>query len=241
MNLKGVVCALAVAVASAGCSEDRPVSGAPAWGDDGRWWASDAGDTGDSDDLGDARDSGDSAEPSGGADVVSPKMPDDMAALVVNVRRVLTASCAPCHSGREGVAAGGFGEIFDVEAMVAARLVVPGEPEASPLYTRTVDGEMPPGLVEEETNAGPRFEGGAPDPFSGELIGYVEPEDASHLRRWISRGAPPLRPTLHAPLFLGGSFGSGSAVATAAEAADGAGVRRTPNGRRFLRAPLHAW
>lgn len=204
MNLKGGVCALAVVVASAGCSEDRRVSGAPGWGDDGRWWASDAGD---SDDRGDARDSGDSAESSGGADVVLPKMPDDMAALVVNVRRVLTASCAPCHSGREGVAEGGFGEIFDVEAMVAARLVVPGDPEASPLYTRTVDGEMPPGLVEEETNAGPRFEGGAPDPFSGELIGYVEPEDANHLRRWILRGAPPLRPTFRAPLFWGARSG----------------------------------
>jgi hypothetical protein len=74
------------------------------------------------------------------------------------VRSIFTRNCASCHAPPGG--AGGFRSILDWPTLVTAssatatdpvsgnpvRLLVPGEPDQSRLYSRLVRGEMPPRL-----------------------------------------------------------------------------------------------
>jgi mono/diheme cytochrome c family protein len=65
----------------------------------------------------------------------SPDMPGD-------VRALLERRCSGCHvSGPRDAA--GWGSVLDVPRMVQARIVVPGDPQHSPLIGQLVVGEMP--------------------------------------------------------------------------------------------------
>ena len=70
---------------------------------------------------------------------------DDPAAAVL---KVFKAHCARCHQdgqlvGREKPA-GGFGYVLDLEALARnPEYIQPGNPSASQIYTRIVNGSMP--------------------------------------------------------------------------------------------------
>jgi len=90
-------------------------------------------------------------------------------AAATRAAEVLRARCARCHGGSAfGPHAdrGGFDRILDRGALVDGELVVPGDPDASRLYRRVRDGEMPP-------------EGEPPTDAEREA-----------LRAWIAGGAP---------------------------------------------------
>jgi WD40 repeat protein len=85
---------------------------------------------------------------------------------------VLRKHCYRCH-GQEGSVEGGLNYLLDREKLVARRKVIPGDPEASRLWTRMVKGTMPP--PEEEVR-----------PTANEL---------TLLHAWIQSGAPAERPS----------------------------------------------
>jgi mono/diheme cytochrome c family protein len=152
--------ALAVAAAAVGCDNTTQPSASPGGVDDEPWWQDDSEGAADGGRRGDL--------PPG---------------LRENARRILTEHCAPCHSGREGVAEGGFGDIFNVGVMTGAGLVVPGNAKASPLYQRMAEGEMPPpGAVAPSDPSHP--------------LGPVSAEDQALIAEWIEWGAPSLRGAL---------------------------------------------
>ncbi len=172
----------ALALAAAGCGKDgaaKPDSGD--WPDDGNWWQGGGGGASGLDGKG--------GEAGAGPDLKATP------GLLADVRRILTDHCAPCHSGRENLAFGGFGDIFNTEAMRARGLVVPGDPDASQLYTRVSDDQMPPGAVEGGLGAG------VVDPFDpARLIRPVAAPDKERLREWVAAGAPSLREAPRTPL-----------------------------------------
>src|SRR5687767_15103807 len=106
--------------------------------------------------------------------------PPDAPESILAVRDALSTACAPCHSGRGGVARGDFGNIFDVPDMERRGLIVPGDPEKSRLWTRIDDDEMPPS--------------GATDPSDPlRKIGALSDQQKETIRAWIANGAAPLR------------------------------------------------
>jgi WD40 repeat protein/mono/diheme cytochrome c family protein len=102
----------------------------------------------------------------------------DRASLARQVQGILQANCHRCH-GRDGAIEGGFNYLLDLDKLVARKKVVPGQPEASPLYKRVVAGKMPP-------------PGEQPRPTAAEV---------AVLEQWI-RGAGPLTAAAPRP-FLG--------------------------------------
>jgi mono/diheme cytochrome c family protein len=81
-------------------------------------------------------------------------------------REVLFKNCVGCHGGGRNTK-GGFGFVLDRDRMVARQLVVPGKADASDLYLRVAQGEMPP-----QKNA------------------RLSPADQKILKEWIDAGAP---------------------------------------------------
>jgi mono/diheme cytochrome c family protein len=76
----------------------------------------------------------------------TPGPPEDVACaadLGARAREVLARNCQRCH-GQNGAASGGFDYVLDVARLVAEGLVLPGEPDASPLFVRAESGAMPP-------------------------------------------------------------------------------------------------
>jgi Planctomycete cytochrome C len=81
-------------------------------------------------------------------------------------RAVLENHCGGCHDS-ESSGKGGFDTVDDPLALIASGKIVPGEPDASPLYKKVADGLMPPKEVAER-------------PAAAEL---------KSLREWITCGA----------------------------------------------------
>lgn len=54
---------------------------------------------------------------------------------------VLQRNCSECHS--PAVANGGVGDITDLNYLIYSRIIIPGEPELSPLVTVVSNGQMP--------------------------------------------------------------------------------------------------
>ncbi len=63
--------------------------------------------------------------------------------LAARAREILKANCYRCH-GQDGAVEGGFNYVLDRDKLVAARKVVPGQPDESPLLRKVVAGKMPP-------------------------------------------------------------------------------------------------
>lgn len=83
---------------------------------------------------------------------------------------VLERYCTGCHGGPAAGATaqrGGFGAVTNVARMIELGLIVPGDPDASEVYRRVRDGEMPP------ANATSR----------------PSPAELDALRAWIAAGA----------------------------------------------------
>jgi mono/diheme cytochrome c family protein len=72
----------------------------------------------------------------------SPSPPPAAADMPGDVRALLERRCAGCHVTGPHDAAG-WGSVLDVPRMVEARIVVPGEPQHSPLIGQLIVGEMP--------------------------------------------------------------------------------------------------
>jgi len=86
--------------------------------------------------------------------------------VALQAKGVLVRYCHSCH-GRDGSAEGGFNYATDLQRLVQRRKVIPGEPEASPLYRKVASGKMPPVDVE-------------PRPTEQEI---------AVLKQWIAAGA----------------------------------------------------
>jgi hypothetical protein len=173
-SVRGWFWAAAVVAATVGCDETKktPAGALEGHGDDGRWWEGGGGGVGGS--------GGDKA--GGGGGFVGEKMPNLVPSveLIEGARRILTEHCAPCHSGDRGIAYGGFGDIYDSFVMMESGLIVPGDPDASPLYQKVFYGEMPPG-----------GEAGVVNPLDpSRTIGPLSAEEVNTLGLWISVGAP---------------------------------------------------
>jgi tRNA A-37 threonylcarbamoyl transferase component Bud32/mono/diheme cytochrome c family protein len=80
---------------------------------------------------------------------------------------VLEERCHRCH-GRDGRAEGGFNYVLDRRQLVRRAKIVPGDPEASPVFKRVQDGEMPPGTK----------------------VPGLLPTELAVLKEWIRAGAP---------------------------------------------------
>jgi WD40 repeat protein len=92
----------------------------------------------------------------------------ERASLARQVQGILQANCHRCH-GKGGAIEGGFNYILDLDKLVARKKIIPGNPEASPLYKRVVAGKMPP-------------PGEQPRP---------SPAEVAVLEQWIRAGAGP--------------------------------------------------
>jgi WD40 repeat protein/mono/diheme cytochrome c family protein len=95
----------------------------------------------------------------------------ESASLAGQARAILRAHCAGCHGGGKAHK-GGFGFVLDRDLLVSRLLVVPGKADASDLFLRVKQGEMPPPKQ-------PRR------PSTAEL---------QILQRWIDAGAPTFDP-----------------------------------------------
>lgn len=56
---------------------------------------------------------------------------------------ILQKNCSECHS--DSVVSGNVGDITDLEYLIYSRLIIPGEPEISPIITQVTQGQMPVG------------------------------------------------------------------------------------------------
>lgn len=86
--------------------------------------------------------------PSGGAGLPEIVPPSDSTikdpVLNQEAMTLLQNKCSSCHSS-QSAGSGGFATVLDVDAMIADRMIYPGNPEASLLYKRIAEGSMPPG------------------------------------------------------------------------------------------------
>lgn len=87
--------------------------------------------------------------------------------LATKAEAVLKNHCFRCH-GKEGTAKGGLNFILDRDKLVARQKLVPGKPGDSKVYSRTLNGEMPPENVKARPSAA----------------------DLATLKQWIEAGAP---------------------------------------------------
>jgi serine/threonine protein kinase/formylglycine-generating enzyme required for sulfatase activity len=86
--------------------------------------------------------------------------------LAQKAHSILQANCHRCH-GQDGNAEGGFNYVLDRSQLVARKKVVEGKPEASKLFKRVREGDMPP-------------EGEQPRPSA---------DDIAVIEEWIREGA----------------------------------------------------
>src|SRR5262245_40095594 len=96
--------------------------------------------------------------------------------LAARAREVLKANCYRCH-GQDGAVEGGFNYVLDRDKLVAARKVVPGKPDDSPLMRKVVAGKMPPPDQQPRPSA----------------------DDVALLRQWVEAGAPGATPAAVRP------------------------------------------
>ncbi len=75
---------------------------------------------------------------------------------------ILEKRCASCH--RAGASSAHFA-FTSRDELINGKIIVPGQPEKSPLYTSIETGKMPPG-------------------------GKLSPDETALIRRWIEQGAP---------------------------------------------------
>jgi formylglycine-generating enzyme required for sulfatase activity/serine/threonine protein kinase len=97
-----------------------------------------------------------------------PTSPEELAA---RARTVLQNNCYRCH-GKDGAVESGLNYVLDPPRLLARRLIVKGQPEASPLFQRVKNREMPPGKAK-------------PRPSD---------EEVAVLEEWIRAGAPDFNP-----------------------------------------------
>ncbi len=97
----------------------------------------------------------------------SAALADPPPGLAARAREVLKANCYRCH-GQDGAVEGGFNYVLDRDKLVAARKIVPGKPDDSPLLRKVVAGKMPP------PDQSPR-------PSAAEV---------ALLKQWVEAGAP---------------------------------------------------
>jgi hypothetical protein len=66
------------------------------------------------------------------------------------IEGLLLRYCGACHDGNELESAAGLGVIGDIDALIALdrELIVPGSKEDSRIYSRMIDGDMPPVAIE---------------------------------------------------------------------------------------------
>jgi mono/diheme cytochrome c family protein len=60
------------------------------------------------------------------------------------VEQILLRNCGSCHGDAQTQAVLAVNDIANIEVLVAAGLIVPGDRDRSPVYTRIVGGAMPP-------------------------------------------------------------------------------------------------
>lgn len=65
--------------------------------------------------------------------------------------QVLKTYCAKCHQAP--ASKGGFDNILDTQALVDAGKIVPGDPDASPIYKKIKNNVMPPEGVQPRPSA----------------------------------------------------------------------------------------
>ena len=63
--------------------------------------------------------------------------------LSSKAKRVLQTHCYRCH-GQDGAVEGGFNFVLDIAKLADRKKIVPGKPDASPVYKRIANGSMPP-------------------------------------------------------------------------------------------------
>jgi mono/diheme cytochrome c family protein len=80
---------------------------------------------------------------------------------------IARANCAACH-GPNSPGRAGFSSVLDVGALIASGKVVPGAPDASPLYLKLSSGQMPPPARTQRPS----------------------PADIADVKSWIECGAP---------------------------------------------------
>jgi serine/threonine-protein kinase len=98
----------------------------------------------------------------------APLRADDSASqLASQSREIRQRYCGRCH-GTNGTAKGDFGFITNTRQLIATKMIVPGDPDASELLTRIREGSMPP-------------EGEKQRPTPAEVL---------VLEKWIKVGAP---------------------------------------------------
>lgn len=73
----------------------------------------------------------------------SARAADSPAELAAAAKKVLVANCYRCH-GENGSSEGNLANILDRDKLVARKVVVPGSALKSPLFKKSVYGEMPP-------------------------------------------------------------------------------------------------
>jgi mono/diheme cytochrome c family protein len=80
-----------------------------------------------------------SPAPDGGATAAAPEVCD---MIRTQSKAILQANCAGCHEapGKQG----NFNFVLEVDKLKSSGLLVPGDPEASKIYSRIASGEMPP-------------------------------------------------------------------------------------------------
>jgi mono/diheme cytochrome c family protein len=99
--------------------------------------------------------------------------------LAVRAQAILQSHCARCH-GDGSPAKGGFDYVLDRNQLVARDQIVPGQPNASPLYQRVVKKEMPP----------------------ADQKNRLRPAELAVLRQWIETGAPAASPSAEPRKFM---------------------------------------
>ncbi|HEU4406722.1 MAG TPA: hypothetical protein VFS43_15755 [Polyangiaceae bacterium] len=160
MTTRAQRCALAAALLAAACSPAPPPAGPPG--------GEHAGEGGSGGDEGEGGTGGDEGEGGTGGDKGEGGGEGEGAE---GVRAVLQAQCGGCHTGTHcGSTGGGFGDPFDVDAIFACGHLVPGSPDASPLWQRIKNDDMPPtGRLSRAEKGAVRawIEAGAPAPPPG--------------------------------------------------------------------------
>ena len=84
--------------------------------------------------------------------------------LAKRVYKILDAECASCH-GKSGSNSGGLNYVLEYDLLIDSKKVVPFDPQASLLLTRSDKGGMPPAKA-------------------------MKPDDIDVIRSWIEQGAP---------------------------------------------------
>jgi WD40 repeat protein len=98
-------------------------------------------------------------------------------ALASRAQAILKTHCYRCH-GQDGAVEGGLNYILDRDKLITRRKIVPGQPERSPVFVRTLKGKMPPPDEKVRPSA----------------------EEITVLRRWIAEGAASTRPPVERSL-----------------------------------------